>query len=86
MDFLGPALGISICFTTLTRYYSDYSFFQVPDLNEVMIPFSDKMSDFDGNGDGCISYEEFVSAVERTVRLADNEELLEPFIIADLDG
>jgi len=44
------------------------------------------MSDFDGNGDGRISYEEFVSAVERTVRLVDYEELLEPFIIADLDG
>jgi len=59
---------------------------QVPDFAEVLFPFSDKMSDFDGNGDGRISYEEFVSAVERTVRLADNEELLEPFIIADLDG
>jgi len=44
------------------------------------------MSDFDGNGDGRISYEEFVSAVERTVRLADDEELFEPFIIADADG
>jgi len=61
-------------------------FFQVPDFAEILIPFSDNMSDFDGNGDGRISYEEFVSAVERTVRLADLDELWEPFVIADVDG
>jgi len=44
------------------------------------------MSDFDGNGDGRISYEEFVSAVERTVHLTDIDELWEPFTIADADG
>lgn len=53
---------------------------------EVMLPFSDEFSDFDENGDKLITYKEFVSAVLRSVNMADPEELQEPFVFADFDG
>ncbi|KAL4232561.1 hypothetical protein ACF0H5_007252 [Mactra antiquata] len=53
--------------------------------DEVLLSFSDKMSDYDLNGDKLISYEEFLSAVLRTVPLADPNQLEEPFIFADFD-
>ena len=52
----------------------------------MMYPFTDEWSDYDDNGDGRISYEEFVFAVLRTVPLAEFDELREPFIVADLNG
>lgn len=60
-------------------------YFQV-EMIEVILPFSDKYTDYDMNGDKLITYEEFVFAVLSTVNMADAEELREPFIFADFDG
>ncbi|XP_053396798.1 EF-hand calcium-binding domain-containing protein 1-like [Mercenaria mercenaria] len=56
------------------------------EMTEVLIPFSDEMSDYDMNGDKLVTYEEFVFAVLGSVNLADPEELIEPFLFADFDG
>lgn len=55
-------------------------------MTEVILPFSDEMSDYDTNGDKLISYEEFVFAVMRSVNMADPKELREPFEFSDVDG
>ncbi|XP_053396678.1 uncharacterized protein LOC123553279 [Mercenaria mercenaria] len=56
------------------------------EMTEILLPFSDEMSDYDMNGDKLITYKEFQLAVLRSVNLADPEELREPFAFADFDG
>jgi hypothetical protein len=59
---------------------------QQVDMTEIMLPFSDEISDYDMNGDKLVTYEEFVFAVLRSVDLADPKELRVPFVFADFDG
>ncbi|XP_060565559.1 uncharacterized protein LOC132724645 isoform X1 [Ruditapes philippinarum] len=56
------------------------------DMTEIMLPFSDEISDYDMNEDKLVTYEEFVFAVLRSVDLADPKELRVPFVFADFDG
>jgi hypothetical protein len=55
-------------------------------MTEILIPFSDEMSDFDINLDKIITYDEFRFAVLTSVSLVEPDELREPFIFADFDG
>ncbi|XP_060600193.1 uncharacterized protein LOC132753714 [Ruditapes philippinarum] len=56
------------------------------DMTEILIPFSDEMSDFDINLDKIITNDEFRFAVLTSVNLVEPDELREPFIFADFDG
>lgn len=63
-----------------------YNFHFQVEMMEVILPFSDKFTDYDMNGDKLITYYEFKFAVSRSVNMADIEELREPFEFADFDG
>ena len=58
----------------------------MPSSRLVLVPFSDRLSDYDQNRDGQIAYEEFVLAVLHSVRLADVTEIRAPFQASDLNG
>ncbi|KAL4232560.1 hypothetical protein ACF0H5_007251 [Mactra antiquata] len=79
----GVALGTNACNVRKEKCKRKRS---ADEVDEVLLSFSDQMSDYDFNGDKLIAYEEFVWAVIRTVPLADPQQLEEPFMFADFDG
>lgn len=52
----------------------------------VIVPFSDKFTDYDKDSDGFITFKEFLEAVMSTVNISDPEDLILPFRDSDTDG
>ncbi|XP_053398055.1 uncharacterized protein LOC123553278 [Mercenaria mercenaria] len=77
---VGTAAGIDACHVRKNKCKRSV------EMTEILLPFSDEMSDYDMDDDKVITYKEFEFAVSRSVNLADPEELHEPFAFADFDG